>query len=195
MEQAGQQAGETLGDKVTRYQQRLEKHAEQAQTAAPAQERDRSVVRGFSASGVVTGGMFGYDGVAAEGAALADAPQGLASLDIELPERGVVYRFSTPRGEVQVTARAASNRLIEALERVAGVLVVLAAVAVLRRWLRSRTFSLHAQAAVSTLMIVAGVLGLLVGVFPLAALVAVIVGVAMKVALFFARRRFRAAQA
>jgi hypothetical protein len=40
-------------------------------------------------------------------------PAGLASLDVELPRRGVVYRFTTPKGDVEITARAVSRELTE----------------------------------------------------------------------------------
>jgi hypothetical protein len=38
----------------------------------------------------------------------------LASLDVELPQRGVEYLFSTPRGEVQLTATAVAALMVGA---------------------------------------------------------------------------------
>ena len=59
-------------------------------------------------------------------------PQGLASLDVQIPERGTVYRFTTPRGEQQITARAASSRLLEGLGRLG--IVAVAAVLLWLGW-------------------------------------------------------------
>ena len=46
---------------------------------------------------------------------------GLASLELELPTRGELYMFSTPRGEVEVSARGVSNGW---LERMIGLAIV-----------------------------------------------------------------------
>jgi hypothetical protein len=71
---------------------------------------------------------------------------------------------------------------------VAGVLVVLRARLGVRRWLRGRSFDVRTRSIVSTVLIVLGVVGVFAGVFPLAGLAAVLVGVGMKVYLFFERR-------
>ena len=63
----------------------------------------------------------------------------LASLDVEIPRRGTVYRFSTPRGDVQLAARPVAVGLIEAGQRLA--LVVLFVVAAV--WLVRLTRRLH----------------------------------------------------
>ena len=124
------------------------------------------------------------------GAAAAPAmPAGLASLDVQLPVRGRLYRFSTPRGEVEIAARAVSVSLLDGLERAGGVLAVLVVLGLVRRRLRGRPLTTEAQAILSTVLILAGIAGLMAGVFPLAALLTAAVGVAMKVVLFFARRR------
>jgi hypothetical protein len=69
-------------------------------------------------------GMGQRAGGNARGAAAVSPPAtGLASLDIQLPQRGLVYRFTTPRGDQRVTATAVSAPLITALERVAIVLI------------------------------------------------------------------------
>jgi len=60
------------------------------------------------------------DFVTPEQAAL---PTGLASLDFDVPKRGTLYRFTTPGGDVEVTARAASAKLSDGLLRAACVLV------------------------------------------------------------------------
>jgi hypothetical protein len=40
---------------------------------------------------------------------------GLASLDVRLPERGNLYRFTTPRGKVEIAARAVSRATLSKL--------------------------------------------------------------------------------
>lgn len=44
-------------------------------------------------------------------------PAGLASLDVQLPERGRLYLFTKPRGDVEITARAVSRELISTVGR------------------------------------------------------------------------------
>jgi hypothetical protein len=70
----------------------------------------------------------------AQQAAQSLAPAALASLDVELRPQGKKYLFTTPRGDVEVTARAVSATLLGRLVRLA-ILVVLLAVlfAVTRR--------------------------------------------------------------
>ena len=52
----------------------------------------------------------------------------LHHLDFELPLRGTVYRFSTPGGDVEITARAASRDTIGSAKVVAAALVGLVVV-------------------------------------------------------------------
>ena len=122
-------------------------------------------------------------------------PEGLASLDVALPQRGRLLRFTMPMPpkDVAIEASAASEALIEGAVRVAGVVAVLLVLLALRQWLRGKTFDVHTRATVSTVLIVLGVVGVFFGVFPLAGLVAVLVGVGMKVYLFFERRSGAAA--
>jgi hypothetical protein len=117
----------------------------------------------------------------------------MASLDVELPERGDVFRFTTPRGDVDVAASAASKPLIEGLERVGGVAALIIVVLVVRRWLRGRSFDVRTLSVASTALIVLGVIGMMVGIVPVAGLAATVAGVAVKIHLFRARRRRPAA--
>ncbi len=63
----------------------------------------------------------------------AQSAAGLASLDFELPTHGVLYRFTTPRGEVEITARHVSDNLVQ---RLLGIVETLAVLLVL--WLAVR---------------------------------------------------------
>ena len=107
---------------------------------------------------------------------------GLASLDVRLPERGRLYRFTTPRGELEISARAFP---IVVLQRLAGLGVVLAAIFVV--WLLGRENSRRGWAAIfnsrvfAVALLVAGVLSVIVGVFPVAGLVAIAAGIVLVV--------------
>lgn len=123
------------------------------------------------------------------GGPVAGLPAGLASLRVELPKRGTVYMFTTPGGEVEITARSVSDETIRGIIRVAVVLAVLLAIGAVFRmgrrgrpdWLIGRTFS--------TLLIALGVVAILLGFLPVAGLLAVVAGVAIKVYRAVNRRR------
>jgi hypothetical protein len=95
---------------------------------------------------------------------------GLASLDFPLPERGQVYYFTTPRGDVQITARPVNremgDRLLHFLSLSAIALGLVLAVPVARRARRSRVLW--------TLFVVAlgggGLVILVLGILPIFAL-------------------------
>jgi len=109
---------------------------------------------------------------------LAPAPRaaGLASLDFQLPDQGDSYYFTTPRGEVELTARLVSGDLLRRLMEIAAVAVAALAVwfiaAVAARggcaWLTGR--------AGSTVLICLGLLSFVCGVFWVVGLAAVVVG-------------------
>jgi hypothetical protein len=120
-------------------------------------------------------------------------PTGLASLEVKLPWRGHVYRFTTVRGNLGLVAATASTPMIDSLWRIGGVVLLIVAVLVMRRLLRGRSISIRMQATISTAMILLGVIGMLVGVIPVYALLATIVGIVIKVRLYFVRRRLPAA--
>ncbi|MFO8012460.1 MAG: hypothetical protein R6X20_04045 [Phycisphaerae bacterium] len=176
---------------VERYQKKLEareKVHEEVRRAAAGEKRESElrVIGGWEGRGEGRG-FFGAGGeVPAEKA----VPQGLASLDVELPERGRLFRFTMPMPpeDVAIEATAASEAVADGTARAAGVLAVLLVLLGLRRWLRGRSFDVRTQSLISTVMIILGVFGVVLGIFPLAGLAAVLVGAGMKVYLFFERR-------
>ena len=106
---------------------------------------------------------------------------GLASLDFELPTRGLLYRFTVPRGQSQITARAFSRDLLQRLIEIAA-----AAVVAIIAWLAVRridrgSFAWLAKPAGSTLLVCLGLLSLCGGLLPLVGLVAVVAGCGLKV--------------
>jgi hypothetical protein len=113
------------------------------------------------------------------------APTGLASLQLQLPEHEEdfyqVYRFSTPRGEVEITAWAVSDNLLTRLLEVAAVLVAVGVLGYLVRLARAGRFARLWGATGSTLMVCVGLLALLFGILPVAGLAALVAGIAIKV--------------
>jgi hypothetical protein len=102
---------------------------------------------------------------------------GLASLDVEIPLDGVEYLFTTPRGRVQITARTVSVSLVSRLWGLGGVLGALLVV-----WIVTRPRLVQAYAfiagtrAFAAGLIIIGLASIVLGILPLAGLVAVIVG-------------------
>jgi len=191
---------------VERYQQKLQQRGEIDKVVTKAGKR--LTVTGRGAGGRALGSFVGFEGAASDllthattislgghpwVARAGEVPAGLASLDVELPRRGTLYQFTMPRGEVEITARSASLPLIEGLERVAGVVVLVVVIVLVRRWVRGREIGLKTQGTISTVVIILGVIGVAFGIFPVAGLLALAVGVSMKTKLFFARRRPAAA--
>jgi hypothetical protein len=208
------QRGAQQEDVVQRYQQKLQQRAEQEVSAGI---KGNQVLRGatqlnlsrvqVTGGGVLTpatptdemvaadrrGGRISAGEDAAALAVAPPAPTGLASLDVELPLRGTMYRFTTPRGDVDIRATAVSQPLIDGLVRLGAAVGLVVIVLVVRRLARRGSFGLAAQRTASTVLIVLGIAGAFCGVFPIAGVVAIFVGIGMKVWLRFARRKAAAA--
>lgn len=120
--------------------------------------------------------------------AVADAPDiatGLASLDVALPgeDRGrwESHRFTTPRGEIGILAYAVGWEAVDMLKRVGTALGLLMALFVFRVLARTGLMSVKTRRLLSTVIILVSVLGLLVGLFPIAALVLLIAAIVMRI--------------
>lgn len=113
----------------------------------------------------------------ADGERYAQLAAGLASLDVELPERGRLYRFTTPRGDIAITARSISQGTLARLANLA-MLAGLFFVA----WLLSRPAvwpfwkQLADSTAIGILLAILGLASLLLGVLPFAGLAAIVAG-------------------
>lgn len=105
----------------------------------------------------------------------------MASLDIELPVRGIEYWFTTPRGDVQVSARAISRTLTARLIRLGWLLAAFVVLGVLYRWIARGGLAVLAGRLGSSLLIVLGLFSLISGVFPGVGLIGLIAGVAIKI--------------
>ena len=186
--------GETT-ELVQRYQKQLEKRAEvmaELEPGTPDYISAGGRIMGVGAAGGGAAHLAGQAGGAETDTILRGKvwPTGLASLDVDLPFRGQHYRFTTPRGDAQITAYAVSTRFLEGLKPLG--IVILAVLVVLGfRELKRRgvTFSLPMQSVVSTVLIVFGPIGLAFGIFPVLAAVGLIAGIVWKVFIRRARRR------
>ena len=192
--QSGAQPDADFG-RVSRYKQKLAKQADQQldrfggegqgggqsekpQAPRPPDQNAPAGTMGVDSTGFHPG-LFGQE--VAEGVS---PTAGLASLDFSLPERGRVYRFATPRGEIELTARAVSGELVERFRQLAlalaAALVLLLAYQVLRRgWFATRLGS--------TLAIVGGLISLCAGLLPGIGLVALVGGIVCITRRWFAR--------
>jgi len=129
----------------------------------------------------ITGG--GVGGPVNQLAAVREAA-GLASLDIALPSADSVrweqVRFTTPRGEIELSGHAISEHAIEAWRRFGISLVAALAVWLLWQGTRGNWISRERRVPICNLIIILGVIGLLLGIFPFAALIAVVGGIILR---------------
>jgi len=109
------------------------------------------------------------------------ADSGLASLEVTLPQRGVEYLFTTPGGDLEITARAVDatqfGRLWQLMLVVAGLLTLWALYRLVR--LIHQRLSRRAEAV---LLILGGLFSLLAGILPIIGLLAMLTGVGMLIA-------------
>ena len=157
---------------VERYQQALEQQAEQVSANEVGPQ-----------SGSVT-----YDDKARvrmlEGASAGEAVRlltGLTSLDVEFPTRGKVYFFTAPRGEVEIRARAVSRPLLANLGLVGLVILIVGAIAGIWRFGRRGRLIEQNVRAITTIMILVGLAGVVIGLLPVLGVVLAVVGIVWKV--------------
>ncbi len=113
----------------------------------------------------------------------------LASLDVDLPLRGREYLFTTPRGDIDITARAVSEPLLGRLYRLLAIAAGFVVLLVLLRVLPRVLPVLHRSRSFAAAVLLAGLLSLLLGIFPILALVALIYGLVQLIRLEIARRQ------
>ena len=115
--------------------------------------------------------------------------QGLASLAVTLPKPADarVYCFTAPQGDVEITGWAVSQKLIDGLVGLAVALGALLAIWLVLLLARRGGFAWMGSRWGSTLLILAGVAMVLLGLFPVAGLAAVVAGTVVKVRLSIKR--------
>lgn len=115
----------------------------------------------------------------------------LASLDVDLPERGVEFKFTTVRGKMEISARAISAPLAERLEWLLWVAVGVVALAIVYWLARRITPWLVGTQVGAGLVFLAGLFALLLGIFWVASLIVFVVGIVQLIRLSIASRRRR----
>ena len=103
--------------------------------------------------------------------------RGLASLDVALPVRGVEYLFTTPRGDIEITARPLDAALLERIVRLGAVLLVFLIIGLAYRFVSRVGFDHIVSRPVAILLLVGGVMMLVWGVAPLLAITLIAFGI------------------
>ena len=122
--------------------------------------------------------MNSYGGLV--GNLVAEESNGLASLDFELPMRGELYNFITPRGDVAITADAVSGGLLLKLLHLGIALAVLLVFGYAVHLVRKGRLGFLGGQAATTLMMLLGAIGMFVGFLPIAALALFVIGLVLK---------------
>ncbi len=112
-----------------------------------------------------------------DGAALGlgSGDAGLASLDVELPVRGGVYLFTTPRGDTRITVQAVSKKQVRRWEQLGGILGCLTVLGILG-WCAVRAAQLVSHRFRAIMLVVLGIASLVMGIMPVLGLVVMVWG-------------------
>jgi hypothetical protein len=107
---------------------------------------------------------------------------GLASLDFRLPERGRIYSFTTPRGQIEISARPVAHTLIGRLIGLVALgAVVLIVWAATRQPARDAYHRLFSTVACGLLLALVGLVSLITGIFPFAGLLLIVIGIVLAI--------------
>ena len=129
-------------------------------------------------------------------AAVLTAPAGLASLDFQLPTDTSlyqVYRFSTPLGAAELTARTISTSTVARLQSLAAIVVALMVLWLAVTLVRRGALGCFRHPLGATLLLLIGIVMLCGGVLPVIALAGIVAGIWLLIARLVARKRFVAA--
>jgi hypothetical protein len=142
---------------------------------------------GGGLGGGMGGGGGGFGGGAVSRSATSAMPQidtvavqgivtGLTSLDVELPQRGREYFFTTPRGDVEVTAQPIKSNQVNRAAGLLAVLAVLLAGWIL--WRVGRRVVPRLQGKVlAVLLVIAGFISLCSSYFPVVGILVIVSGI------------------
>jgi hypothetical protein len=187
----GNDAGERGRDRAGRYARQLRERREANAETDVRQQRQAAAPLGLGESVGVDSDDSGLAraqaattvAVPAQEEHAAQGPSGLASLKVELPpddpQRWTSHRFATARGDIRVSAIALPVRFLDSLRRIGLALVAALAVGFLPVLFAGRVTP-RGRRVMTSGMIVAGSLGLLAGVFPIACVLLVIGGIVLK---------------
>ncbi len=102
---------------------------------------------------------------------------GLTSLDVALPERGVEYLFTTPRGDIQITAQSVFRDKIDQAVGLLAILAVLIALSLAYRIGRA-IIARTSERTLAIVMILLGVASFISGVLPVFGIILLVWGIA-----------------
>ena len=108
-------------------------------------------------------------------------PTGLASLDIELPQRGVEFLFTTPRGNIEITARSIATPHYQRMLHFLLIVAVLVAATILCQiglYWNART----GRTLKCLCLVGLGFLSMVLGILAIAGLIAFLVGLVLLLA-------------
>ena len=117
------------------------------------------------------------------------ATAGMASLDFDLPTPGVLYRFTTPQGDVEITARHVSGNLLGRLIGIAALVVGLLVLWFAVRAIGRANIAPPRRPVAAMLLVLVGLVSLCSGILPLAGLAAIAVGCGLEIHRQTAMRR------
>ena len=174
--QQGQQARYSTKQALNRaYADKIERRVAQEDGLASQSQDAGAIMNGSLADGPsqVTWGVEGQE--ALQGRMFSRV--GLTSLDFQLPQRGSVFFFTTPRGNVEISARPVDSRLLGQLRSIAALVSLV--VAVLAGWwlLRRLATTRRGRFVAATIMCIAGVICLVLGILPILGIVLILGGV------------------
>ncbi len=107
---------------------------------------------------------------------------------MELPRRGIEYRFTTPRGDIEITARGVSRQTLTTLTRLGIFLAVVGVILAVRRLVRDRDVWTLDSGKVGITLIAIGLTGIVSGVLPNAAVIVTFIGMIVAVRAYRVRR-------
>lgn len=138
---------------------------------------------GQAGGGGFGGGMYGgaAEGTDAAGLDVQGLPDaagemGFASLDVVLPERGVEYLFTTPRGDIEITAQNVSTEQVDRVTGLLSILAILIGIGVVYR-LGQAIVGRTSPRTLAITSILLGVLSFISGVLPVVGIVMIVWGI------------------
>jgi hypothetical protein len=192
------QSREAGADKVERFEQRLAEQDKRLPSlatddlfdSAPSLDRLREDADGISDEENVVNGLDAADpqdrvpetrasglGGGGFGGGLLGEATGFASLDVQLPQRGTEYRFTTPRGDIEIQARAIDDSLWLRLRKLAIVTGLILLVAGCVQIIRRVGYERIVGPKLAMLLIAVGLLMLVLGVTSLLGVILIIAGI------------------
>ena len=161
------------------YAQQLEeRRLEKSKSAYTADNRLDSLAAATAATGDEAKSSVAWaEDFRSQSAAGANIQQttGLASLQLEIPQRGQLFLFTTPRGNASVKFHSFNKEFIRRALACLYATALWIALAFLIRWVwRSKSASPRASAAIRLVGVVAGISMVIIGIFPILGVILIV---------------------